>query len=140
MLQNIKSFKFYIQENLHHLDFSIIRTFFLWALEKKTKYRAVASGGGGGAREQQPPLGPVELDTSSLWLNAPITKLTSVRRSLLNKEMFLSFIVAFEFRQFPRTALICIFAAFVWRGLVRYQYLAGVRVTECQLKERVHLG
>ena len=119
MLQNIKSFKFYIQENLHHLDFSIIRTFFLWALgKKKTKYRAVASGGGGGggAREQQPPLGPVELDTSSLWLNAPITKLTSVRRSLLNKEMFLSFIVAFEFRQFPRTALICIFAPGVARS------------------------
>lgn len=136
MLQNIKSFKFYIQENLHHLDFSIIRTFFLWALEKKkTKYRAVVSGGGG-ARGQQPPLGPVELDTSSLWLNAPITKLTSVRRSLLNKEMFLSFIVAFEFRQFPRTALICILLP-VWRGLVRYQYLVGVRVTECQLKERL---
>ena len=116
MLQNIKSFKFYIQENLHHLDFSIIRTFFLWALEKKkTKYRAVVSGGGG-ARGQQPPLGPVELDTSSLWLNAPITKLTSVRRSLLNKEMFLSFIVAFEFRQFPRTAPICIFAAGVARS------------------------
>lgn len=121
MLQNIKSFKFYIQENLHHLDFSIIRTFFLWALEKKNQvqscsWRGWSGGGGGEARGQQPPLGPVELDTSSLWLNAPITKLTSVRRSLLNKEMFLSFIVAFEFRQFPRTALICIFAAGVARS------------------------
>ena len=76
----------------------------------------MGGGGGGRARGQQPPLGPVELDTSSLWLNAPITKLTSVRRSLLNKEMFLSFIVAFEFRQFPRTALICIFAAGVARS------------------------
>ena len=76
--------------------------------------RTVASGGKGSSYPLPP--GPVELDTSSLWLNAPITKLTSVRRSLLNKEMFLSFIVAFEFLQFPRTALICIFAAGVARS------------------------
>ena len=86
---------------------------------QKYQNRSYRGGGGGGARGAAaplPPPGPVELDSSSLWLNAPITKLTSVRRSLLNKEMFLSFIVAFEFRQFPRTALICIFAAGVARS------------------------
>ena len=31
--------------------------------------RAVASGGGGGARGAAAPLAPVELDTSSLWMD-----------------------------------------------------------------------
>ena len=103
--------------------------FFSLGPRKNNKYRVVASGWGA---DTAAPLGPVEIDTSSLWLDAAITKLTSLSRSLLNKQMLPSFIVAFEFCQFPRTAMI-------WHRL-GINIRCRCKSHRVSTKERLHRG